>query len=239
MVRDVGFTLGIVVAGCSGGAHQVPIGPSPPPRTTGVLVGPLCRDAICTCRERPEDAGPPEGSRKRFEIRLSSAQSLWLTMPGETVLYKDREKPVGCFYIDLAPGQHPVELRASDKDGVSAELTIREYGTTTKSWYDTFRFECGNPGVCSFGELDAARASYAAIKRGLHDPCGSTRVRSIVWDHGKAPDGAHPSELVVRATLDVYKFAPDKPHGASCGEGSGRPPAGADDVVPVADPAAE
>ena len=59
-----------------------------------------------------------------------------------------------------------------------------------------------------------------------------TRINNIVWDHGKAPDGTHPSELVVRATLDVYKFAPDK----TCGEGAGRPrhdtPGAADPVTP-------
>ena len=30
---------------------------------------------------------------------------------------------------------------------------------------------------------------------------------------GKAPDALHPSELLVRLTLDVYKFAPTKEHG--------------------------
>ena len=35
----------------------------------------------------------------------------------------------------------------------------------------------------------------------------------------------HPSELVVRATLDVYKFMPWKKSGdETCGEGGGRGP---------------
>ncbi len=225
-----------LLGSCSGGAHQIAIGPVPAPQTIGTLVGPLCHDQTCTCREGPDDGGAPDGDRKRFEVRLSSAQQLWLTMPGGTVLYKNPEKAVSCFYVDLAAGQHPIELRASDKDGVSAEVEIHEYGTKTKSWYDTFRFECGYPGVCSFEELDAVHAGYAQFKRGLHDPCGSTRIKGIVWDHGKAPDGTHPSELVVRATLDVYKFPPDKAHGERCGEGTGRPRHDAADA-PAADPA--
>jgi hypothetical protein len=212
----------IGLGSCSGGGHQIAIDPPPPPQTTGTLAGPLCEYDHCACRTGTEDAGLPEGNRKRFEVRLSSAQQLWLKLPNQ-VLYKNAEKPDACFYVDLAPGQHPVELRASDKNGVSAEVQIHELGTTTKSWYDTFRFECGNPGVCSFEELDALKATYAAVKRGLHDPCGSTRIKDLAWDHGKAPDGTHPSELVVQATLDIYKFAPSKAHGEACGEGTGRP----------------
>lgn len=216
-----------VLAACGGGRTQIAIGPVPPPRTTGTLSGPLCHDTECSCRTGADDAGVPDGTRKRFELRLKSAQQLWLKLPGDTMLYKTAEKPEVCFYVDLGPGQHPIELRASDKDGVSAEVVVSELGTQTKSWYDTFHFECGNPGVCSFEELDNLKAEYAGIARNLFDACGSTKVKSILWDHGKAPDGLHPSELVVRATLDVYKFAPWKPHGdPTCGEGGGRGPGG-------------
>jgi hypothetical protein len=201
----------------------VEIGPPPATRTTGTLSGPLCQYDRCTCRSGNADVGEAEGARKRFEIRLVSAQPLWLTMPGDTVLYKDAEKVEACFYVDLAPGAHPITLRASNKDGVSAELFVRELGTQTKSWYDTFHFECGQPGACSFEELAALKSEYAQYQRGLHDPCGSVKMKGITWDHGKAPDGTHPSELQVSATLDVYKFAPRKPHGdPTCGEGGGR-----------------
>lgn len=215
----------LILVGCSGGARQVEIGPPPAARTTGTLAGPLCQYDRCTCRDGG-DAGDPDGARKRFEIRLISAQPLWLTMPGDTVLYKDAERVEACFYVDLAPGAHPIALRASNKDGVSAELFVRELGTKTKSWYDTFHFECGHPGACSFEELGALKGEYAQYARGLHDKCGSVKIKGITWDHGKAPDGTHPSELAVRATLDVYKFAPWKPHGdPTCGEGGGRGPA--------------
>ncbi len=213
--------------GCGGGGSQAPIGPVPPTQTTGTLAGPLCKDDACTCAKTEAEAGVGEGGRKRFEIRLKSAQELWLTLPGDMSLYKTNEKVEACFYVDLAPGEHPMSLRASDKVGVSAEVVVREIGATTGSFYDTFQFECGNPGACSFEELDAVKASYAKFARGLHDTCGSTRIKNIGWDHGKAPDGTHPSELVVRATLDVYKFAPWKKSGdETCGEGGGRGPAG-------------
>lgn len=211
--------------GCSGGGSQIAIGPVPPKQTTGTLAGPLCKDDACACAKTEADAGVADAGRKRFEIRLKSAQQLWLKLPGDMSLYKNVEKPEACFYVDLAPGEHPIALRASDPVGVSAEVVVREIGAKTGSFYDTFQFECGNPGACSFEELDALQAKYAQYKRGLHDKCGSTRIKNISWDHGKAPDGTHPSELLVRATLDIYKFEPWKKSGdETCGEGGGRGP---------------
>jgi len=73
--------------------------------------------------------------------------------------------------------------------------------------------------VCSFDQLDAAKQEYAAIKKGLHDPCGSTKIKGLSWDTGKAPDTLHPTELLVRMQLDIYKFVPDKKHGdPDCGK---------------------
>ncbi len=208
---------------CGGDHPQIKIGPTPPKLTTGALAGPLCQEGQCKCRTGADDAGLPEPGRKRFEIRLGSAYDLWVTLPG-TVLYKSAERADACFYVDLAPGQHPLVLRASNKNGVSVGLEIHELGTTTKSWYDTFKFACGNPGVCSFAELDTKKAEYAAVQRGLHDKCGSTRIKSVIWDHGKSSDQQFPSELAVQLTLDIYKFAPWKPHGdEGCG---GRGPKG-------------
>src|SRR4051812_13586591 len=161
------WTALFLLAACGGGGHQITIGPPPAPRTTGTLAGPLCEYDHCTCADAQHDPGVPDGNRKRFEIRLASAQQLWVTLPGDTVLYKTVERPEVCFYVDLPPGQHPLRLRASNKDGVSAQLDVHEIGTKTKSVYDTFSFECGHPGVCSFEELDALKAKYAQYKRGL------------------------------------------------------------------------
>lgn len=236
----------LALVACSGGRTQIPIGPPPARATHALLSGPLCVSAECKCRDLGAagdgGAGLPDGATKRFEIRLQSAQELWASLRGDT-LYKSPEKAETCFYVDLPAGDTPIELRASNKDGVSAQWTIRELGTKTKSWYDTFTFECGNPGVCSFEELDAAREKYYALKKhGVHDPCGSTRIKNLTWDTGKSPDMQHPSELVVRLSLDVRKFQPWKPHGdETCGKG--KPPgedgsdAGSDAAPPADEPA--
>ena len=34
------------------------------------------------------------------------------------------------------------------------------------------------------------------------------KVKGITWDTGRSPDQLHPSELLVRATLNIYKFVP-------------------------------
>jgi hypothetical protein len=214
---------------CSGGGKtQIKITPAPMKLTKGVLTGATCDNNACKCREGGEDGGVglPTDGRKRFEIRLESAYDLWVTLP-DTVLYKSPETAVACFYVDLAPGKHPLGLRASNPAGVSFALEVHELGTNTKSWYDTFEFKCGHPGVCSFAELDDKKAQYASIKRGLHDACGSTKIKAVGWDHGKSPDMQVPSELAMELDLDIYKFAPWKPRGDStCGEGGGRGPQG-------------
>ncbi|MEO8702670.1 MAG: hypothetical protein ABI867_21680 [Kofleriaceae bacterium] len=216
-MRLATIAFAIAICSCGGSATQIAIKPPPPKMTTGTLAGNLCKDGRCACRSGASDggAGVPEDGRKRFEIRLGSAYDLWLTLPGR-VLYKSPETAEACFYVDLAPGDQPMQLRASNPNGVSLALEIHELGTATLSWYDTFAFSCGNPGVCSFQELDGKKAEYAAIKRGLHDACGSTKVKNIIWDHGKSPDQQYPNELAVNLTLDVYKFAPTKPHGETC-----------------------
>jgi hypothetical protein len=233
-----GAILALVVGFACGGSKppKIEIGPPPPKMTTGTLAGALCSGEECKCRSETADAGTPEDGRKRFEIRLGSAYELWVKLPG-TVLYKSPERAEACFYVDLSPGKMPLELRASNANGVSFDLRVSEYGAKTKSWYQTFVFKCGHPGVCSFVELDDKRAEYAKVKRGLHDACGSTKIKGIVWDHGKQPDQQYPSELAMQLTMEVYKFAPSKPHGdTSCGEGGGgregEEPAAAEPATP-------
>lgn len=200
-----------LAVGCGGAPPHVELKPPPPKLTTGTLAGALCHDDTCSCRSGPDDggAGVPDAGKKRFELRLASAYDLWVTLPG-AVLYKSAERSDACFYVDLIPGQTPVQLRASNPGGVSFALEIHELGSQTRSWYDTFQLACGHPGVCSFDELDARKAELAQVARGLHDPCGSTKIKGVAWDHGRSPDHQHPSELAVELTLDVYKFAPDK-----------------------------
>ncbi|MDB4952841.1 MAG: hypothetical protein JWO36_410 [Myxococcales bacterium] len=206
----------VVLAACGGDRHMIAIGPAPAKMTRGTLVGPLCTGDHCKCREIAAagdgGAGVPEDGTKRFEIRMTSANELWATVH-DTVMYKSPEHAEECFYVDLGSGETAVELRASKPEGVSAKWVVHELGTKTKSWYDTFSIACGSPGVCSFEELDALKADQVHAKR---DPCGSVKVKGIEWDTGKAPDQLHPSELLVRLSLDVYKFEPSKPHGEDC-----------------------
>jgi len=210
----------VVLAACSGGAHQIEIGPPPAKMTHEQLAGPLCTPDGCKCRDANADPGEPAAGMKRFEVRLLSANELWANVAGQA-LYKNAEKPEVCFYLDLAPGDVPIEMRASGADGISGEWQIHELGTKAKSWYDTFRFECGHPGTCSFEDLDRAKA--AAPAKGLYDVCGSVKVKGLAWDTGKSPDMQHPNELLVREHLQIYKFAPNRAHGdPECGKG-GRP----------------
>jgi hypothetical protein len=234
-----GILLVLWIAACSGTGHQIEVGPPPPKSTVGVLAGPLCEAGTqCKCRElnAAGDGGagvPTDAAHKRFEIRMTSPQELWATV-GSTRLYKNAERAETCFYVDLPAGETPVELRMSDKDGAAGSWAIRELGTKTKSYYDTFLFNCGVPGVCSFEQLDDIKKDYASMKKNNHDLCGSTKIKGVLWDHSKAPDGIHPTDVLVRLRLDVYKFAPWKAHGdATCGKG--RPPADAGSDAPAGD----
>ena len=238
-------TLGwlLAIAACGGTAHQLAIGPPPPKETHAVLAGGLCADNRCSCRGEDGDGGvgvPETANKKRFEIRLGpTPYELWLSINKTTVLYKNLERAEECFYVDLPTGAQQLELRASNPEGVSVAFQIHELGTRTRSWYDTFAFSCGAPGPCSFDELEASKAQYASTaKRSMFDRCGTTKVKGIAWDHGKAPDQEHPSELVVRLTLDIYKFAAWKPSGdPTCGEGGGRRgPADEPEAPPASSP---
>ena len=197
---------------CSGGQHQIDIGPPPAKATRGTFAGPLCSGDHCKCRDAG-DPGVPTDLAKRFEIKLTSPQQLWIKV-GNNEMYKDAERVDACFYIDLPPGSEvPIEMRASESNGVAASWQIHELGTQTKSWYDTFSFSCGNPGVCSFEELDSKKPE---LKDPKHDHCGSVKVRNVTWDTGRSPDQLHPSELLVRAKLKIYNFVPSRAHGDDC-----------------------
>jgi len=209
----------IPAVACGGGRKgpQVVIAPPPEPLTRATLVGPLCEAEVCRCRDAdaPGDggAGQPGDGVKRFEVRVGpSEHELWVTVD-DMVLFKSRARAEDCFYLDLGPGEHRVGLRASHPGGISAAVAVSEYGATTASWYDSFRFSCGSPGVCSHEELDDYKASLGVYQRGVHDPCGSVKIKNLTWDTGVAPDQLHPDDLQLGLVLSIYKFVPDKPHG--------------------------
>lgn len=209
----IGWISLAMLGACSGGASQIEIGAPPAKLTQGTFAGPLCSGDSCKCAQGAGDAGVPEQEgMKRFEVRLNSTQQLWIKVAG-SMMYKDAERAEACFYVDLPTGDTAIEMRASDPNGVSAAWSIKELGATTTSWYDTFTFNCGNPGVCSFDELRDKKSEYAEPKR---DKCGSVKIKGLTWDTGRSPDQLHPAELLVRASLNVYKFVPDRPHGEDC-----------------------
>ena len=81
----------LFVGGCAGTAHQTTINPPPSPETKGALAGPLCTAETCECRAAADDAGVPDDPKyKRYEIRMTSPQPLWVTYPGGQ-LYKSAE----------------------------------------------------------------------------------------------------------------------------------------------------
>jgi hypothetical protein len=242
-MRATAVLLLAVVACSSGPREQITIGPPPARATRAVLAGPLCGgEGRCTCRDdsKPGDggAGTPEAGTKRFEVKVGPMDGeLWATV-GDHVLYKSKERATECFYVDLPPGKVPVTLRASRPEGAQAAVAISELGAAAGSWYKTFRFTCGVPGVCSEHELSGKKAEYKKFKAGVHDPCGSVRVRKLTWDSGVAPDTIHPQELVVALDLVIYKFLPGKPSGdPACGTGNTAfdPSAAGDEPAPADD----
>jgi hypothetical protein len=222
----VRFLSCALLAACSGGGGEKPghttdsisMDPLPERVTTATLSGPLCEGDKCTCRDldKPEDGGagyPDRPGQKRFELHVGPAENeLWVKVD-DMVLYKSDQKSEDCFYVDLGPGPHKVQLRASRDGGLSASLDVHELGATSKSWYDTFHFACGSPGVCSTDELDEWKGELAKYTRSLWDGCGSTKIKQVAWDAGRAPDQQHPKELQLDFVLDVYQFQPDLPHG--------------------------
>jgi len=213
---------GIAVAACSSSpAPYEPVPEPPRPQTEAKLAGSLCKDRVCTCRGGdPEAPGvPDEGSGlKRYEFHLGpSDNEMWATVD-EMVLFKSREHAEDCFYVDLAPGSHKVTLRARGDNGFGARMAISEQGAKGPWWYSTFEFVCGAPGLCDRDTLDAWKKKITAYKE-KHDPCGSTKILGVGWQHGRMPDNIHPNDLLLELTLKVYKFVPDKPPGdANCGD---------------------
>ncbi|HVV87432.1 MAG TPA: hypothetical protein VHE35_30530 [Kofleriaceae bacterium] len=216
----LGLVFAAVSAGACGGGpkmHTITIAPPPAPMTKGTLAGPLCGADKCTCRDpsAPADggAGVPADGLKRFEVHVGPIEhDLWVTID-DTVLYKSEARAEECFYVDLAPGEHAVTIRAHHDGGISAAVQLREYAAATQSWYDTYDFSCGVPGVCAADDLDAYKASLSKYPRGIHDPCGSVKIRGLTWDTGVAPDQVHPNDLALGLTLAIYKFPPKAPHG--------------------------
>jgi hypothetical protein len=182
--------------------------------TQADLVGPLCLKRSCECKETPDAAGVPMGTEKRYEFRVGpSPGEMWVTV-GEDTLYKSREKPTECFYLDLPPGKHPVTVRSRGEGGLTAAVKISELGAEGPWWYDTFYFNCGSPGRCTLDRLDHWRDRFMSrARRNIIDHCGSTAIRDIAWRTGRVRDRLYPTSIVLQFALDIYSFVPRYPPG--------------------------
>jgi hypothetical protein len=168
----------------------------------------------------PADEGAPAPGTKRFELRTGRGlDEAAITIEGKGTLRKEAGASAepSCAYIDLPPGRHVVHLRARAQNpeaGMEPALFLREYGSGTQSWYDTFQMRCGGDGrPCELGHMEAFVAEVQKTPRGLFDPCGSTRVEGVRWNALRTV-GALLGEVTIDLTLDVYKFAPRFRHGS-------------------------
>lgn len=207
----------LLLAACGGSTTrtQPELPPLPPPGTRATLAGPLCEGDTCKCRGETGDPGTPDSKAvKRYEIEIGPVDNeMWVTVD-DMVLYKSRERATECFYVDLtSPGEHKVTIRAHGEPAFGARVTIREIGVDPKSYYDTFTFGCGGPGACDQPQLRDWRDGLRRYTRGVHDPCGSTKIKGIEWDTGEMPDATLPSDLYVKLVLQPYAFAPKHPSG--------------------------
>jgi hypothetical protein len=193
-----------------------PLPPTPAPRTEAELAPP-CRDGVCRCGDPAAETAPPEAPRKRFAVRVGPIDNdLWVTVDG-MVLYKSRERATECFYVDLAPGEHAVAVRGHGERGVAARVAIAELGPTGPWWYDTFELDCGAGALCDREGFEQWKATIAGREGGVHEPCGSTRVKNVRWQMGRMPDMQHPEDILVELTLQIYEFATEHaPGSAEC-----------------------
>lgn len=184
--------------------------------TEATLAGHRCSGQVCTCRAQgeAEETTPPAEGTKRFEVRLTvTGGKGWLTFAGSKFA-KLADTPEECWYLDLAPGEHPLSLvvkASDDKAGAGVSLRVREYRVEGAAWYDAFDWQCGDPESCSLEALDELKAALSKDKRLLRDPCSSVRPRAVAWENGRVPDAMHPEDVRLTATLAVGKWTPKEP----------------------------
>jgi hypothetical protein len=189
-----------------------------------------CQGQRCTCRDAGSAADaaestPPAPGTKRFELRVGpSMDSVWLDVTGHGIWLKDTEPSAeGCAYVDLKAGEkvHVIEhVEAQEKTrGTALDVRISEYNPKLQVWYDTARVECGGGGdACNREMMAAWLERMHKLPRGLHDPCGSTKIEEPTWSAAET-DLPHPSVITADVTLHVYTFEPrSAPGSAECGK---------------------
>jgi hypothetical protein len=193
--------------------------PPPPPLAEAPLVtaGARCADGKCTCRALDNygrATGDPasrgtEGEiaagQKRFEFRTGRGfDRTSVTIESRGTLLKDTTMPESaCAYVDLPPGHYRVVVRVQAKDkgqGIQPHLMIKEYGSETKDWYDSFGFSCGGVAQgCIKDDMNIWLDQVRSVPRGIFDKCGSTRATDISWRVEHSPEQAM-QDLVLELT---------------------------------------
>ncbi len=157
---------------------------------------------------------------KRFELRIArGVDAVTILVDGRRALARGAvDQPAeACAYLDLAPGKHALQWHEEAKTaeiGIQPVLSIAEYGAAANAWYHTVEISCTTPEGCLKDDMHAAFEKLHAVPRGLHDPCGSTRVLQLAW-HAEHSPSVKLEDAVVDLTLDVYKFAPTHPPGSA------------------------
>lgn len=216
MIRGLFPILALISLSCSGssGPH-VSLPEVPSAQTRATLVGPRCAGAgHCECRDLTAPSAEedkPAGKYKRFEVRVGPAQNeLWVHID-DNILYKSKQRATDCFYVDLLPGRHPVQVHAKETNGVGVGVQLYELSGGGPWWYETFDFDCSSGGVCDVESIRREQNRIKAIPRGIQDPCGSVKIQGFTWRTGTMPDTIHPGEVVVDFVLNIYEFATKTP----------------------------
>jgi hypothetical protein len=128
-----------------------------------------------------------------------------------------------CFYLDLTPGEHRVNLRSEKRDpdvGLQTGLMIYEHGPKSGPyWYRVFDFICGgNANRCTKGAAQSWVEFQRKLPRGVLDPCSSTMIRAV------AVDGTREERLLtdfldldLAFAIKIYGFLPyQSPGSPSC-----------------------
>lgn len=190
-----------------------------------------CPNGVCVCRPiddygrgdaatDAEDPPPAEGM-KRFELRTGRGDDIVkITVEGMGTFTKAAGPEPGCIYVDLPPGAHRVRyhvIARQEGAGIEPRLRVSEYGAAHGRWYRTFAFRCGGgSGPCTKDDARDALAELGKVARGVHDPCGSTKVQGMRF-YSERPADAQVSDFNLQFVLNVYKFAPRFPPDAeSC-----------------------
>ena len=212
--------------GCAGSAAEHVWNPT---TTLKLAAAGPCTAQGCGCRSLDAAAAKeraiPAGF-KRFEFRLPrSTSALWVRVGAYGTFYK----PPGqvdptCFYLDLDPGRHEIEVHGESRDAevrLHTGLGVYEYGEPAgaggePTWYRAAHFACGiGASPCSRDEVDAWVRFVKGLPRGVLDPCGSVMAKAADFSGVREQKGDEAyRSLTLRFFLKIYRFKPHRRSGS-------------------------